>query len=145
MHERQVVVVLPFGRLGLQALRQKRFGLIGTSWSAWKRLAQKNGAEPIGNREVRVERGREIEERIQQCVVPRPVLDEPLTAVDLKRPDPIHVGRQRVELHDHPIHRGTGPHIQDVIGVGEPTRELAIAEYLDHHRGCKDRALRRPR
>ena len=71
MHERDVMVVLPLRRLFLDAFLQKRLGLIGTSGTAGSRLAQKDRAEAVGNREERIERGREIEQRVQQIEIAR--------------------------------------------------------------------------
>ncbi len=60
------------------------------------RLGQEDRAESIPDGETRVERRRQVEQRIQQVV---PALAAGLLALDsvvLKRADPVHIREQRV-------------------------------------------------
>ena len=66
--EGDVVVILPLRRLRLDALLQQRDRLIGAPRSARIRFAQKDRAESVGNREVRIERRRQVEQRIELLV-----------------------------------------------------------------------------
>ena len=67
--EADVVEVLPLLRLRGDALSQQRDRQIRTARAARVAFAQEDRAEAIGDREVRIERGRQIEQRIQQLVL----------------------------------------------------------------------------
>ena len=69
MDEPDVVEVLPLVRLSRDALLEQRDRLIGTAGPAGRRFAQEDRAEPVRDGEVRIERGRQIEQRMQQLVL----------------------------------------------------------------------------
>ena len=66
--EPEVHHVLPLGRLRGDSFLQQRDGEIGPAGPARIRLAEVDGAEPVGDAEVRIQRGRQIEQRVQQRV-----------------------------------------------------------------------------
>jgi hypothetical protein len=106
MDERDVVVVLPLRRLRRDALPQERNRLVRTPRAPRVGFAQEDRAEPVRDREVRIERRRDVEQRVQQLVPPR-LVGETIAAVVLQRADPVDIGGQRVEREDHAAeHRG---------------------------------------
>src|SRR5215813_1961785 len=93
--ETQILHVLPLVRLRRQALPQERDGEIRATRTVGERFAQEDRAEPVRNAEIRIERRREVEQRVQQRVRAG-VLGwrETLLAEVLERPDPVEVGGQ---------------------------------------------------
>ena len=67
--EPEILHVLPLVRLRREPLLQQRDREVGTAGAARIRLAEEDRAEAVGDAEVRIERGRQIEQRVQQRVV----------------------------------------------------------------------------
>ena len=86
-----------FVRLRGQPLLQQRDRQVGPAGPARIRLAEEDRAEPVGDAEVRIQRRRQIEQRIQQRVG-ADVLGrrQALLAEMLQRADPVDVGGERV-------------------------------------------------
>ena len=85
------------------ALLEERDRLVRTAWPAGRRFAQEDRAEPVGDREERIQRRRQIEQRLKQLVLPAPIASEPIAAVVLNGPNPVDVRGQRVELERHAL------------------------------------------
>src|SRR6266568_3704684 len=68
IHKSEVLHVLPLAGLRRQSFPEQRGGEIGTARAVRILFAQKNRAEPVRNAEIRIERRRQIEERIEQRV-----------------------------------------------------------------------------
>ncbi len=85
----------------------------------------------------RIEPRREVEERVQQVVVPLPVLRQALAAVMLKGADPVGICRQRIELERQPLDCAPRADVENALDVpgldGVPT----IARQLERHSRSK--------
>ena len=75
VNEPDVLHVIPSVRLLAKPLFEERNRQIGTARPARIRLGEKNCAKPVRDVESRVERGRQIEQRIQQIVSAAAVLN----------------------------------------------------------------------
>ncbi len=100
VHEPDVLVVLPAIRVVLHALLEQRDGLIGAAGTAGRLLGQEDRAEPVRDVEARIERGGQVEKRVQVLEPLGSVVPQPRRAEVLERAHPVQVGRQRVEAED---------------------------------------------
>jgi hypothetical protein len=120
---------------------QQRDRLVGAAGTARISLAQENRSEPVGDVEVRIERRRDVEQRIQQVVLAssghRSL--QPGPAVVLNRADPVDVGCQAVEPERQPLHHVGGAHVENLgcrlRGAGVP----AISSDLQRDRSQQRR------
>ena len=96
MHETDRLRELPLLRLSPESFLQQRDRQVRTSAPPWERLGQEDGPEVIRDIETRIERGREVEERIQQLVLFAWIRRQLRAAVVLHRSNPVDVGQQRI-------------------------------------------------
>ncbi len=119
IHEPDVLVVLPLVGHRPQALLEELDGVVGPSGPMRIGLGQEDGAEPIRDVEPRIERGRDVEQRVQEIEGDRRLGGEGRRrfervresilgvfrppAVVLNRPYPVQIRRQRtLREHDAP-------------------------------------------
>ena len=114
-------------RLGGNPLLEEGDRLIGAAGAARGRLAQEDGAEAIGDGEEGIQSGREIEQRLEELVLAATAAREAIAAVVLDGPDPVDVGRKRVELERHALHRRAGAGVEELLAFGSARRVGGIA------------------
>ena len=90
---------------GRDALLEQADGEIGAAGSARGRLRQEDGAETVGDDEARIQRRREVQERIEVLERPRPGRAQPGRAEVLDGAHPVEVRGEHVERQrDAPGH-----------------------------------------
>ena len=92
-----VVRVLPLARASPGCLFEQRDRLIGVAGSVGIALREQDRAEPVRDVETRIQRRRDVEQRIQEIVVLVLVLGQLGAAVELDGANPVDIGPQVVE------------------------------------------------
>ena len=89
---------------GLQILEaEQRNRLVGPSRPVGRLDREQDRAVPVGDVEMRIEGGRQIEQRVQQLEPACGPRRSAIGAEVLDRPDPIQVGGERVEAERQPL------------------------------------------
>ena len=154
--EPDVLQVLPLVGPLAQSLFQQRNRQIGTVRPARIRLGQEDGPESVGDVEPRIERRRDVQQRIQQregvrgercrrfrhdrLTRARRVDLLPRAAIVLNGADPVDVGEQRVVGPGQPAHGGGRTESQRILGhvdrrVGALARRLQLDGGRQQHDG----------
>ena len=126
-------------RVGLAAspFSSSAIGLVGTRRAVGRVHRQEDRAEPVRDVEVRIERGRQVEQRLEQLEPPVDARRLAVAAVVLDRANPVHVGGQRIERQEErgrptrPDRRCSSRSVDD----GQWPRRLACAQ---DGRGARD-------
>ena len=138
MDEADVVVELPLRWLRRQPLPQQRLGEIGTPRTTRLRLTEEDGAEAIRDVEIRVQRRRQVEQRVKDPVVPiAGGARQPLAAIVLDAADPVEIGRERVETQDEPLHRFRRSQVEHTFRDRRFAAERAVPPDLQQDRDAK--------
>ncbi len=138
MHEADGLGVLPPLGLRTQCFLEERDGEIGTARAARRRFGQEDRPEQIRHTKVRVERGGEIEQRVQQVVSGAGIGREPRAAVVLHGANPVEIGEERVVREREPLHRLRGSHVQQTVGSRGERGPTPLADRLEaDHAGAE--------
>ena len=127
IHEPEILHELPFVRLRREPFLQQRDREIGAPGAARRRLAEKDRAEPVRDAEVRIERRRQIQQRVEERVrahVRR--RRQPLAPEVLQRADPVDVRDDAFVGERQPPHRRGRAHVQHRLDVGRRRRQPGI-------------------
>jgi hypothetical protein len=101
--EPDVVQQLPAIRIVIQSLLEQRHGEIRPARTPGISLAQEDGPHPIRDKELRVERGRDVEQRIEQVIVLLWLAGTAHGAVVDDCANPVDIGCERIEFERHAI------------------------------------------